>query len=235
MNSDSNNFWQGFRDSMPFILVVVPFGLLFGVIATESGLSLFETMVFTVTVIAGAAQFTALQLLSENTPTIVIIASALAVNLRLAMYSASITPHLGSLTTTQRVFAAYFLVDQNYAAAMTKFETTPDMTSSQKLAYFLGAAAPVLSSWCLATYFGATIGEVIPPEFALDFAMPITFLAMIGPLLRTSAHLASAIVAVVCALSFAWVPYNLGLIIAGIAGMMAGAQVEFLLERRSSP
>ncbi len=89
-------FWKGIRDSLPFVLVVVPFGLLFGVLAVEAGLSVVETMTFTMTVFAGAAQFTALQLMQEQTPTLMILASALAVNLRVAMYSASLTPYLGA-------------------------------------------------------------------------------------------------------------------------------------------
>ena len=61
---------QGFRDGAPFILVIVPFSMLFGVLATEAGLSIFETLSFSVVVIAGAAQFTALQLMGEDAPTL---------------------------------------------------------------------------------------------------------------------------------------------------------------------
>lgn len=229
---DRFSYWRGVRDGLPFILVVGPFALLFGVVATEAGLSLFETMTFAITVVAGAAQFTALQLMSENAPTFVVIASALAVNLRLAMYSASLTPHLGALPLWRRALAAYFLVDQNYALASARFDRQPDMTTGQKFAYFMGAVTPVAPNWYLWTLIGAWIGKSIPPELALDFAVPITFLAMLGPMLRTGAHVAAALVAVACALIFAFVPYNLGLILAGIAGMMTGARVELWMEKQ---
>ena len=101
-----SSFWRGLRDGLPFLIVVGPFAMLFGVLATEAGLAIHETMGFSVVVIAGAAQFTALQLMNENAPTLVIIASALAVNLRMAMYSASITPHLGQLPLWKRAIAA---------------------------------------------------------------------------------------------------------------------------------
>ena len=78
------------------MLVVVPFGMLFGVIAGEAGWSLLQNLAMSVMVIAGASQFTALQLLSENAPTLIVIATALAVNLRLAMYSASLAPYIGT-------------------------------------------------------------------------------------------------------------------------------------------
>ena len=60
-------------------------------VAAEAGWGLAETMGMTVMVIAGASQFTALQLLSEHAPLVIVIATALAVNLRMAMYSAALS------------------------------------------------------------------------------------------------------------------------------------------------
>ncbi|MFP7674778.1 AzlC family ABC transporter permease [Marivita sp. S0852] len=224
-----SSYWRGLRDGLPFLFVVGPFGMLFGVLGTEAGLSIYETLAFSVVVIAGAAQFTALQLLTENAPTLVVIASALAVNMRMAMYSASITPHLGALPLWKRGIVAYFLVDQTYAASMIHYEKTPEQTIHEKFAYFLGVMTPICPPWYIVTLLGAVLGESIPPSLGLDFALPIAFIAMIGPLLRTPAHRAAALAATILALGFAWVPYNLGLIIAGIGGMIAGAQTEVRL------
>ncbi len=226
-------FWSGFRDSAPFVVVVAPFALVFGVIATEAGLNLAQVMGFTILVIAGAAQLTALQLMTDNAPTFVVLASALAVNLRMAMYSASLAPHLGKAPLWQRAFAAYFLVDQSYAVSSLKYDRAPEMSTAQKVAYFFGSVAPVAPVWYGFTLIGALVGQAIPPEYALDFAVPIAFLALIAPALRTLAHVAAAFVAVVTVLAFAWVPYNLGLMIAAVLGMMAGAQVELMRERRA--
>ncbi len=105
------------------------------------------------------------------------------------------------------------------------------MTLAQKASYFFGVITPVCPNWYLWTLVGALVGQTIPAGFALDFALPITFLAMIGPMLRTGAHVAAAMVSVTCALAFAFLPWNLGLMVAGIAGMMTGAQVELWIER----
>lgn len=217
---------QGVRDGAPFILVIIPFAMLFGVLATEAGLSVFETLSFSVVVIAGAAQFTALQLMTEEAPTLVVLASALAVNLRMAMYSASLTPHIGGAPLWQRAIAAYFTVDQSYAVSITKYEVTPDMSSVEKIAYFFGTVTPVCPLWWVFTLVGALIGEAIPASFALDFAVPITFLAIIAPALRTRAHVGAAITAAFLSLLFVSVPYNLGILLAGIGGMMVGARLE---------
>ncbi|NOD98687.1 branched-chain amino acid ABC transporter permease [Ruegeria sp. HKCCD6228] len=227
-------FWKGFRDGTPFIFVAVPFGLLFGVFATEAGLTLVQTMAFTSTVFAGAAQFAALQLLQDNTPTVIIIISALAVNLRMAMYSASLTPYLGSAPMWQRAFAAYLTVDQSYACSIVRFEKEPDLSVPQRMAYFVGSVTPITPLWILSTYLGAVLGAQIPESWALDFALPITFLAMIGPMMRTFAHVVAALVAITVSLLTVIIPFNLGLLIAGCAGMVAGAQAELILERRKT-
>lgn len=225
---------QGVIDGSPFILVIIPFATLFGVLATEAGLNVFETMAFSVVVIAGAAQFTALQLLQENVPTAIVLISALAVNLRMAMYSASLTPYIGGAPLWQRALCAYVTVDQSYVVGIAKFEREPDMSVPARVAYFLGAVTPVVPLWYLFTLVGALLGAQVPDSWALDFAIPITFLAMIAPMFRTAAHVVAALVAVVVSLLAAGVPYSLGLIIAGVAGMMAGAQTEGWLARRGA-
>ena len=225
-------FWKGIRDSSPFIFVAGPFGLLFGVLATEAGLKLFETMTFTMTVFAGAAQFAALPLMQENAPTLIVLASALAVNLRVAMYSASLTPYLGAAPLWQRALVAYFTVDQSYALSVVQFETEKSMSLSERLAYFAGTCALIAPFWYGATLVGAVMGSRIPESWALDFALPIAFLAMIAPMLRTTAHIVAAVVSIVTAIAAAGLPYNSGLLIAGLAAMMAGARTEVWLQRR---
>ncbi|MFY0618414.1 MAG: AzlC family ABC transporter permease [Shimia sp.] len=229
---DTKEFLRGFRDGLPFVIVVVPFALLFGVVATEAGLPLIQVLSFSVVVIAGAAQFTALQLMAENVPALVVIISALTVNLRMAMYSASLTPHLGALPFWRRAFVAYCLVDQSYALSIMEYEKRPEMTLAQKFSYFFGAITPVVPLWYGATVVGAMVGQAIPPALALDFAVPITFLAMIGPMLRTQAHIWAAFVSVTTALLFAFLPWNLGLMVAAIAGMATGAEIERRVEKR---
>lgn len=225
-------FWTGVRDGAPFFLVIAPFSLLFGVAATEAGLDVVESLMFSVVVIAGASQFTALQLMVDQAPTFIVLATALAVNMRMAMYSASLTPHLGAAPVWQRALVAYFLVDATYACAITRFEREPDWSLPDKVAYFMGAVLPVCPVWYILTIVGALIGRGMPDWLALDFAVPICFLAMIAPMLRTVPHLAAALASIVLSLLLAGVPYGLGLLIAAALAMVVGAQTELWVERR---
>lgn len=148
------------------------------------------------------------------------------------MYSASITLHLGEAKPWQRALAAYLLVDQSYAMSISKYERNPDMSLSDKLTYFFAVVCPIVPFWYAGTLAGALIGEAIPPEFALDFAVPITFIAMVAPMVRTLAHLAAAGTSIVLALVLAGLPYGTGLLVAATAAMIVGAQVEQVMERR---
>ena len=233
LTSTKTAYWRGFQDSVPFIIVVAPFAMVFGVVATEAGLNLAQVMGFSVLVIAGAAQLTAMQLMAENAPTIVVLTSALAVNLRMAMYSASLASHLGKASLWQRGLISYLLVDQSYAVSILRYEAEPEMTVKSKIAFYFGVVTPVVPVWYGGTFFGAVLGAAIPPEYGLDFAVPIAFIAIIAPALRSLPHIAAAFISVIAVLALGWVPYNLGLMIAGAMGMATGAQVELMLERRS--
>lgn len=228
-SSPTRQFIRAAIDSTPFVFVAGPFGALFGVLGTEAGLQIYETMLFSLAIFAGAAQFTALQLMQEQAPTIIVIISALAVNLRMAMYSASLTPYLGGLSLGKRAFAAYMIVDQSYALSIGKFESGAQMTLAERFAYFLGGNALIFPVWMVMSFGGAWLGQSVPESASLDFALPIAFLAMIGPMLRTRAHVIAALTACTVAIPAAWLPFNLGLIVAGIAGMMAGAYAELKL------
>ncbi len=227
-------FYRGVRDGAPFLLVVVPFGLVVGVVGVEAGLGVAEVMGFSILVIAGASQVAATQLLSEGAPVLVVLVTALAINLRMAMYSAAMAPHLGGLPLWQRGALAYVLVDQVYAASALEYERRPAMTLPEKVGYFLGVAVPLCLPWYGATWAGASLGTALPTGIGLDFAVPITFLALIGPMLRTPAHWAAAVTSVAVALGLAFLPYNLGLLLAGLAAMAVGAAVEGWMVRRGT-
>jgi predicted branched-subunit amino acid permease len=225
-------FWLGYRDTIPFWLVVAPFGLLFGAVATEAGLNIVETMVMTILVVAGAAQFTALTLMSENAPTLIILAAALAVNLRMAMYSAALAPHLGREPLGMRVLYAYFMVDQSFGMAINKYAECPEMTARQKGIYYMGSFLCVFPVWGISSLVGALVGAQIPPEYALDFALPICFIALSAPMMRSLPHFVAAIVSMIGAVLFVNIPFSMGLLLAAFIAMIVAAQTEQWLERR---
>ncbi|MBI1417385.1 MAG: branched-chain amino acid ABC transporter permease [Limimaricola sp.] len=225
-------YMQGLRDGAPFLLVLIPFSSLFGMVAGQAGLDLAQIMGFSVLVIAGAAQFAALQMMVQHASIPLILLAALAVNLRMAMYSAALVPHLGSAPLWQRALVAYVNFDQTYAVSLAHYEANPRLSVAEKVAFFLGVATPITPAWVAMTALGAMAGAAVPDWLALDFALPITFLGLLAPMLRSLAHVAAAATSVIVALLLAGLPAGLGLLVAAACAMVAGAGVETWMEGR---
>ncbi len=226
LTTGKSAFLAGFIAGMPFLLVIGPFAVLFGVVAVEAGLDMPQAVGMSVVVIAGSAQLTAVQLLSESAPAWAAMAAALAVNLRMAMYSASLQPHLGSAPLWQRVVVSYLNFDVSYALGIAHFDERPERPTEQKFVYFLGTIALTAPLWVVGTLIGAAAGEALPDSALIDFAMPILFLAIVGPMLKTLAHLAAAVSSAIAAMLLFWLPTGIDLLVAGAIAMAVGAEVE---------
>ena len=161
MHSSRHDFWAGLWGALPFCVVVGPYGMVFGVLAAESGLDIFTAVAFSMAVIAGAAQFTALSLLQDQAPVLIVIIVGLAVNLRMALYSASLATHLGAAPFWTRAFVAYAILDHSFALADQKFQNEPDMSLPRKLAFYFGATSlvAVIGLWA----------QVLAPGWARAF------------------------------------------------------------------
>ncbi|WP_343079058.1 AzlC family ABC transporter permease [Ostreiculturibacter nitratireducens] len=227
-------FWRGFADGAPFILIVVPYSLLFGVVARDAGLDLVQVMSMSVLVIAGASQFTAVALLQEHAPVFIALLAALAVNLRMAMYSAALVPHVGHASLGVRALISYLMVDQAFAVAVKTYEERPQMPREAKVAYYFGCMALICPLWYGCTLLGAVLGQAIPASLSLDFAVPVCFIALTAPLLRSLPHVVAALVSILSAIAFSWMPWSLWLIVAAFLAMVAGAQTDLFLQRRKA-
>ncbi|NIY73561.1 branched-chain amino acid ABC transporter permease [Marivivens donghaensis] len=227
-------YFEGFRSGIPFFLVIIPFGMLFGVVALDAGMALGQAMAMTMLVIAGASQFAALHMMADNAGVALVVSAALAVNLRMAMYSAALVPHLGAAPLWQRALVSYGNFDQTYAVSIAKYEERPDWTPREKSAFFLGVATPIIPAWGAASLVGALIGSGIPADWGLDFMLPITFISLIGPMLRTLPQVLTALASVIFGLIFSGLPSGTGLLLAGIIAMFVGALSEMAMERRAA-
>lgn len=227
-------FWQGFVACSPFILITLPYSMMFGVFARDAGLDVTRTMVMSVLVIAGASQFAALTLLKEGAPVFIALLTALVVNLRMAIYSAALVPHLGHARLGMRALIAYFMVDQAFAVAVKRYEEPPPLTPPQRIAYYFGAMLLICPFWYGGTLIGALAGQAIPPGFAMDFAVPVCFIAIVAPSLRSLPHVVAALTSVAAMLVFHDLPFGTGLLVAALLAMVAGAQTEFFLRRQAA-
>ena len=206
------------------ILGVVPFGTVAGIAAIEAGLDFSHAMGFSLIVLAGASQLASIALIGDNATLIVIIATALIINARFLMYSASLAPHFAGLSLPRRALAAYLLTDQAYAFSITRYRDQP-WDVRQKLVYYLSVGGTLWLVWQSSTALGAALGAGMPEAWSLDFAVPLVFLALLVPAVRDKADGLAALVAGALAVLAAGMPYNLALPIAALAGIGGGVFV----------
>ena len=175
------------------------------------------------------AQLIVCQLLAADSPIVVMVAAAAVVSLRLVMYSAALAPYLAHLDRRWRSLIAFVMTDQSFAMTIARFGEPGDRSGRHW--YFLGTAAMLYVSWQLAVLVGVLAGARVPASWSLDFAVVLTFIALLVPVVRTRADLAAALVAGSIALAAAGMPYRLSLVVASIAGIGAGLALERLRAR----
>ncbi|MEZ4730840.1 MAG: AzlC family ABC transporter permease [Caldilineaceae bacterium] len=219
----------GLSGVAPLLLGVVPFGLIYGVLAINAGLPVSMAQGMSLIVFAGSAQFITTQLLHNSAPLLVILLTAVIVNLRHLLYSASLAPYLQALPPGWKALLAYLLTDEAYAVAITRYVGKEEQSRSYAHWYFLGAGLGLWITWQLSTAVGVLLGAQIPAAWSLDFAMPLTFIAIIVPLLKDRATQATALVAGTVACVALTMPLKLGLMTAILVAIGTGYGVEQLL------
>jgi 4-azaleucine resistance transporter AzlC len=222
-------FLAGARDELPILVGVVPFGMIYGVLALGAGLVPGVAQAMSSVVFAGSAQFILVQLFAASAPVWVMVLTVFVVNLRHALYSASIAPFVQHLPRRWKLLLSYLLTDEAYAVAITRYAHTPPPIFGEKQIgaridhwYFLGAGLALWTSWQLSTAVGIFLGAQVPPNWSLDFTLALTFIALVFPNLTDRPKVAAALSAGVTALVAYGLPYKLGLIAAALVGILVG-------------
>jgi 4-azaleucine resistance transporter AzlC len=221
--SRRQEFLAGLRTTLPILLGVAPSGMLYGVLALQAGLSIVSAQAMSSIVFAGSSQFILLQLLIANAPVAIIVLTVFVVNLRHALYSASIAPYLKRLPRAWKFLLGYLLVDEAYSIGVSRFmKDDPARPAPNRHWFQLGSGLSLWLTWQASTAIGIFAGQAIPTSLSLDFALPLTFIALVVPMAKDRAGLTAALVGGVIAVAFFGLPYKLGIIVAALAGIAAG-------------
>lgn len=241
MTTARTEFLAGIRAELPILLGVVPFGMIYGALAIGAGLPRGAAQAMSSIVFAGSMQFVATQLFAAGAPSLVLLLTTLIVNLRHMLYSASVAPYVHKLPARWKWLLAYLLTDEAYAVTITHYQQTehdaqPDSTGAnadRRHWFFLGTGVALWSAWQISTAVGIFIGAQVPPSWGLDFALALTFIALLVPMLTDRPAVAAALAAGVVALVGAGWPYKLGLVTAAVVGIAVGAWLDRGKARRS--
>ncbi|MGB3492644.1 MAG: AzlC family ABC transporter permease [Elainellaceae cyanobacterium] len=241
--SSRSEFLLGVKTIAPIIVGIIPFGMISGITAVENGLSEGSAQIMSIVVFAGASQLAGVQLMSDGAPVLVIWLTTFMINLRFTMYSASLAPHMRSLPTQWKALIAYILTDQSYALSVTHYDqqarqledkvgyaqTNPrpaPLTPHQKAAFYLGISITVWVVWQLSSAVGIFLGASIPDGWSLGFAIPLVFMVLAIPAIQGWSTAAAALTAAILSVVAKPLPFNMGLVIAALAGIAMGMLIE---------
>ncbi len=224
MSEARKAFWEGVRAELPLLIGVFPFGMIYGALALNAGLSTFASQMMSSIVFAGSSQFVTAQLVHDSAPGFVIVLTIAVINLRHMLYSASLAPYLKDLSLKWKALLSYLLTDEAYAPGILKYEK--DGITPFSHWFLLGAGFSLWFVWQVSTALGIFIGAEMPKDWPLDFALPLTFIAMVVPILKKRPLIAAALSAGVVALLAFHLPFKLGLILAALIGVTVGTGLE---------
>lgn len=206
----------GYVECVPIALGVAGYGVVFGVLARQAGLSVGESVLMSATVLAGAAQLIAVELWATPIPVATVVGTTLVVNLRYVLMGAALRPWFRHLSPRQAYGSAFFTADENWALTMRKFRNGDD-----RGAFLLGSGLAIWSFWVVATAVGATAGAVIddPARYGLDFVLTAVFLVLVSGLWEGRSNLLPWVVAGgVALLTNHYLPGRSYILVGGLAG-----------------
>jgi 4-azaleucine resistance transporter AzlC len=216
-------FWAGLASTAPVVPGAVAFGLVYGLLARQVGLSFPATVIMSLLVCAGAAQFTAVEMWGQAGGPLIVL-TTLIINLRHLLMGASVAPHLRGQPGRWKALLALGLTDESYALAISRY-----LSGGGSREFFLGANLGLYAGWNLSTVAGAVLGGLVvdPGRWGIELVFPLTFLGLLMPLLirplTTVVALASGVVAVTTA---AWLPGKGNLVLAILVASGIGAALE---------
>ena len=219
MNGKLKIFLKGVIDVSPLMIPVVPFGLIFGVLAIDVGFTPLETMGMSLIIFGGASQIVLLQLFSGGASSLVIISSVGAVNSRHLLYGAVVSEHLSDLKLIWKIIISYFLIDQAFARSNEYFKKNKD---ENKYFHLIGGGATWWIIWQSTTFLGIILGAAIPEKLGLSFAIPLTFLALLINDFRKFINVFVIIVSgLVATLGYNIIPFKAYVIVAALIGLLS--------------
>ena len=218
MKNKSKIFFKGVADVSPLMIPVVPFGIIFGVLAIDLGLSPITAMGMSIIIFGGASQIIFLQLFSAGASSLIILSSVGAVNSRHLLYGAILSEHMSDFKMTWKIIISYFLVDQAFAVTNSYLKKSTD---KNKAFHSFGAGATCWIIWQTTTIIGIFLGSIIPEKLGLSFAVPLTFLALIVDDLRKFTNIIVIIISgSIATFGYEIIPFKAYVIVAATSGLI---------------
>ena len=229
--TDRSLFRAGARDITPMVIGIVPFGLALGAMIGASSVDTGAALASAPLILAGAAQLATLQMLDAGSNPVVIVTSALLINLRILLYSASLAPWFTGARLRLRLLLAATVIDQTHFVAVPRFEQG-DLERRQRVAYYAGASTWIVIAWLCSQSVGVVLGAELPEAARLDMAAPLALVGLLAKSVGTRPSTLAALFGVGFASLGAGLPLHSATLVATLAGITAAVLVDEPSRRR---
>jgi predicted branched-subunit amino acid permease len=209
----------------PMVVGIVPFGLALGAVMASSDLDPWTAFASAPLILAGAAQLTTLQMLEAGSNPVVVVASALLINLRILLYSASLAPWFSGVRLRLRLLLATSVIDQTHFVAVPRFEQG-DLDRRDRVAYYAGASVWLVSAWLGSQTFAMALGAELPDAARLDMAAPLALVGLLAKSVATRPAAVAAAVGVGVVTFGAGLPFHSATLVATLAGITGAVVLE---------
>lgn len=212
-----SQYRRGFKGMLPIVPGIIPFGAVMGTISADAQMSFFQTVTMNLFVFAGAAQIAAVELMKYQAAIWVVVATGLIINLRFLLYSAALSPVVQQEPFFKKLFSAFCVTDQSYAvmtAEQDKFRS-----NHEAIEFYIGSCVCMLIVWQSSVIAGYIFGNFAPKSISLDYAIPLSFVALLMPTLKNHKYILVAVFSSVVSLLLNNLPYRTGLMVTALLGI----------------
>jgi predicted branched-subunit amino acid permease len=207
-------------DTLPVAASIAPLALVIGATAAGAGVPVVADMAAAATVFAGAAHLAALTTLATGAGALTALGTAVLINVRLLLYSASIQPRFHEQPRWFRWLGPALLIDQTFLLVVARDDLDDPLRFRR---YWSWAGGLLLGCWVTLVGLGSVLGPLLPSGLPLDAAAVAVLAGMLVPRLKAWRPAAVALTALVAA---AVVPGGIGLMVGIVAGVAVGAVLD---------
>lgn len=172
-------FIQGVSSAIPIVIGYMPISITFGVIAKQMGLPLFQSVLMSSLVFAGASQFMAVNMLAKGSGVLEIILATFVLNFRQFIMSLSLMNILEQTTGTWKSILSLGITDEIFAVASLQKEKVNHL-------FLTGLTITAYAAWVIGTLIGGLLSNVIPPNISADMSITLyaMFIGLLVPAIR---------------------------------------------------
>ena len=218
-----HTFIKGILDILPLMIPVVPFGIIYGVIGVEIGFSPMEVFAMSFVIFAGSSQIAFAQLFAAGASPLVMISSVAVINSRHILYGAVLAEYLGKLRLTWKILLSYLMADQAFSVSSAYFKK--NVKNKNVHFHMLGSGLTLWSLWQLSTLIGIVLGNIVPAQLGLEFAIPLTFFSLILSELRKLDHIVIILISGICSVLTYNFPFKIYIIFSAIFSLIISIMI----------